>query len=708
MTFVNASLLAGTALVVLPIILHLIMRRKPKLMEFPALRFVRNRRDTNVRKLRLRHLILLLLRAGAIALLAFALARPSMKLGSVLGSQQAPVAAALVIDTAARMEYRHENQTRLDAAKEMAAWLLAQLPQESEIAVIDAGPRSPTDFQADRLAAKQHLKRLEPVPDAQTITWAIERALARLATSKLDRKEVYVFTDLTDQAWPSSAAGTLQERIAEVPGASVYVIDVGVEKPIDFALGELRLSKQVLSNRSPLEIQTELRRMGPEDTQAVEVHLIDKDGNEQKRSEEICPVAADETRQLDFVIGSLGVGTHQGVVRLAASDGLEADNVRYFTVEVQPAWRVLIAAPRPVGQHALFLAEALAPSEFRKRGFARFDCKIIDVDQLSAEPLGGCAAVCLVDPTPLDPAVWQKLGDYAAGGGGVAIFLGRNATNVISFNAPEAQELLPGKLARQAVNRDGSLFLAPEDVQHPVLAAFREVPGVVPWSQFPVFRYWQLEDPTGTIVRYTDNRPALLERSLGAGRVLTTTTPVSDSPNDNPWNLLPVGEAWPFGILVHQMMFYLAGSSEQQFNYVAGQTAVLQIPRDSPYKEYLITAPDGLKFPQPADADRHELSITSTDQVGNYRVEAGGRESGVARGFSVNLAPRQTDLTRAPKEKLGTIFGKADYRIARTKDDIERDISSGRVGRKLFGPLIVLLVIVLALEQLVANRFYRE
>jgi hypothetical protein len=209
-------------------------------------------------------------------------------------------------------------------------------------------------------------------------------------------------------------------------------------------------------------------------------------------------------------------------------------------------------------------------------------------------------------------------------------------------------------------------------------------------------------------VRYTDNRPALLEKPLGAGRVLTTTTPVSDSPNDNPWNLLPVGEAWPFGILVHQMMFYLAGSSEQQFNYVAGQTAVLQIPRDSPYKEYLITAPDGLKFPQPADADRHELSITSTDQVGNYRAEAGGRESGVARGFSVNLALRQTDLTRAPKEKLGTIFGKADYRIARTKDDIERDISSGRVGRKLFGPLIVLLVIVLALEQLVANRFYRE
>ena len=54
MTFVNLSLVAGTALVALPIVLHLIMRRKAKLMEFPALRFVRKRHDANRRRLRLR------------------------------------------------------------------------------------------------------------------------------------------------------------------------------------------------------------------------------------------------------------------------------------------------------------------------------------------------------------------------------------------------------------------------------------------------------------------------------------------------------------------------------------------------------------------------------------------------------------------------------------------------------------------------------
>ena len=57
MTFLNASLLAGSALVILPVILHLIMRQKPKLLEFPALRFLQKRHDANQRRLQLRHLL---------------------------------------------------------------------------------------------------------------------------------------------------------------------------------------------------------------------------------------------------------------------------------------------------------------------------------------------------------------------------------------------------------------------------------------------------------------------------------------------------------------------------------------------------------------------------------------------------------------------------------------------------------------------------
>jgi len=705
-TFVNFSLIAGAGLVVLPIVLHLIMRRKPKLLEFPALRFVQKRHDRNRRRLRLRHLLLLLLRAAAIALLAFALARPSVKFGGALGSQEAPVAAAMVFDSAPRMEYRHDNQTRLEAAGDLGQWLLGQLPSQSEIAVVDTR-LGPAAFQIDQSAARQRIERLEAVANSQALTVVLEKALRLLGESELTHKEAYVFTDLARAAWPTDSAAALQDRIIDVPGVAVYLIDVGVSDPTNYALGELQLSGQVLSNRSSLVVDTELFRAGPEGTRSVELYLQDDEGNPQKRSEESYTLASGESRQVDFRIGSLEVGTHQGLVRIVGQDGLAADDSRHFTVEVRPAWKILVAAPQPAERHALYLSEALAPAVFRKRGQARFDCRVVELDELSEQSLSDYSAVCLLDPTPLEPAVWKKLGDFASDGGGVAVFLGRGAGKIASFNVPEAQELLPGKLLRQARRPDGDLYLAPRDYQHPVLSAFRSGAGSIPWAMFPVFRYWELEEPTGAVFSYSDGRPALLERPLGAGRVLTLTTPVSDRPDEKPWNLLPFGEAWPFGMLSHQMMLYLVGSSEQDLNYTAGQTAVLQLDADGRRRNFLLTTPGELKFPLSADPQRRVLVITGTDEVGNYRVQAGGRDSGVDRGFSVNLAPQQTELERAGEEQLAEVFGPLEYRVARTREEIERDISTGRVGRELFSPIILLVVIVLALEHFVANRFYR-
>jgi hypothetical protein len=180
MTFLNVSLLAGTAMVALPIILHLVMRRKPVLIEFPALRFIQKRLDTNKRRLQLRHLILLMLRAGAIAFLAFALARPSMKFGGAIGNREAPVAAALVFDAAPRMEYRHDNKTRLEECRELGLWLLSQLPEESEIGVLDTRIGSTPAFQADRGAARERIARLETVANSQSLPIAIEGAVRLL------------------------------------------------------------------------------------------------------------------------------------------------------------------------------------------------------------------------------------------------------------------------------------------------------------------------------------------------------------------------------------------------------------------------------------------------------------------------------------------------------------------------------------------------
>jgi len=71
-------MLYGMALAAIPVILHLLMRSKPKKFLFPALRLIQERRKTNSRRLRLKHFWLLLMRILVICLLVLAIARPSL------------------------------------------------------------------------------------------------------------------------------------------------------------------------------------------------------------------------------------------------------------------------------------------------------------------------------------------------------------------------------------------------------------------------------------------------------------------------------------------------------------------------------------------------------------------------------------------------------------------------------------------------------
>src|SRR5215467_5097869 len=106
MTFLHVAFLGGTLAIAIPIVLHLVMRKQPKHLEFPALRFVKMREAANRRQVQLRHWLLLALRIAALLLLAIALARPSILASGMLADQEAPVAAALVFDTNPRMQYR--------------------------------------------------------------------------------------------------------------------------------------------------------------------------------------------------------------------------------------------------------------------------------------------------------------------------------------------------------------------------------------------------------------------------------------------------------------------------------------------------------------------------------------------------------------------------------------------------------------------------
>src|SRR5262245_8784611 len=191
MPFVFPILLGGLVLAGVPILLHLIMRQKPKVLLFPAFRFLMQRHKKNQRKLRLRHLLLLALRMFLIAAMCLALARP--RLGeSLFGLQSGrPVAAVFVIDTSPSMALKAiDGTTRLADAQKRALELLAKLPERSMVAVLDTADSSrtgPGEWRTrDQAEARIQALRISPV--STPVTQRLETAYRLLAEQRFSTR----------------------------------------------------------------------------------------------------------------------------------------------------------------------------------------------------------------------------------------------------------------------------------------------------------------------------------------------------------------------------------------------------------------------------------------------------------------------------------------------------------------------------------------
>ena len=254
--------------------------------------------------------------------------------------------------------------------------------------------------------------------------------------------------------------------------------------------------------------------------------------------------------------------------------------------------------------------------------------------------------------------------------------------------------------------------MRPQRLDHPALAGLRDYAETIPWQLCKVFRFWQFADKASdsyVVAQFANDQPAIVERSLGRGRVMTLTTPFSDplTPEGRePWNVLPA-EPWPFVALCDQLVAYLAQDAEERLDFVAGETARVRLPAQQQVASYVLRMPDGQASSRVATGS-DELAVSVTDELGNYRLTAGGESEKLDRGFSVNASPEVSDLRRVDPATLLAALPKERVQLADNLDQAEEYVNAGRSGRELYPWAIALVAIVWGAEHVLANRFYRR
>src|SRR5262249_8454608 len=119
MTVVFPLLLSGLALLAIPVALHLLRGPTTQRLPFPALRLLQQRRRPVWRRAPLHHPWLLMVRLLLLAMVCLAVARPRALTAWLNLRTQRPVAAVLIFDTRASMDYRVDGQSRLQEAKRL-------------------------------------------------------------------------------------------------------------------------------------------------------------------------------------------------------------------------------------------------------------------------------------------------------------------------------------------------------------------------------------------------------------------------------------------------------------------------------------------------------------------------------------------------------------------------------------------------------------
>jgi len=196
--FLQPLALLGLAAVALPPLLHLIGRRTPPTVVFPAVQYLTATEREHSRKLKLRNLVLLLVRMALIAFLVLAAARPVATLG--VGRAHAPTAMALVLDNSLSSGAVADGRTVLSGLVRQARRIAEQARPGDRLWLVLADGVPRPELRADLLAT---LDSVQPSPLRLDLHAAVAAAAQVIHSDEREQREVVVVSDLQASALPA-------------------------------------------------------------------------------------------------------------------------------------------------------------------------------------------------------------------------------------------------------------------------------------------------------------------------------------------------------------------------------------------------------------------------------------------------------------------------------------------------------------------------
>ena len=764
--FLNPGfVLAGTALISAPIIIHLINRLRFRRVRFAAMEFLLASQQRNRRRVLLEQLILLLLRILVVLGLMLLIARLILDPSQLSVFRGARTHHMVLLDDSGSMRDRIGDTTAFGEGVSVIKKLVAEGSRRPGTQIFSlvllSNPEQPVFSQRDvseSFVAELDTKLENLKPSHRALSLVDGLTAARTLFGDKEEvgaiKHLHVLSDFRQRDWQDAKALSAAVETLDTAGVTLNFVKTVENRHANLAVTDLSGDLQVAAAGVPVRLRVSVKNFAEQAASEVRLSVF-QDGQKLPMTLTFDKIEAGESAEREFDLVFETPKKHDVRVSLEG-DSLSEDNSRLLALEASAVHKVLIVDGDPSGDEGSYVVDALA-ADPRITGFAP---QIETVDYLRRRPIDEFQAIYLLNVADLPADALDPLEKYVAAGGGLAWFVGPSVKtafyNESLFN--EGKGLFPVPL--DAAPRDLPIVedSGPDLVvaSHPIFRVFEgqenpylDVTRVAKF--FPAAASWSRDDQTRgddvqTIATLRNRQPLMFHHHFGKGNIITCLT--TCGPAWNNW-----AKYASYVVLQLELQKTIARSDRQLERRLAGEpielslnpsefTDMIDIIAPDPAGERTIrlqAAPDvsggrdqgsgvrgqerttensnlksqisNLKSPienQKSKIENPPLRLTATfrdtDLPGLYRVRLLDlNQVPFERWITYNFPADESDLSLATTELIRKQLG--DKVRVSIQEPGEFSWIAGRdIGSEVRDALLILLVVLLIAEQAMAYR----
>ena len=673
MVFLTPLFLIGLLAALIPVAIHLIRREKPPKVMFSTIRFLKKTSKKLVLFQHLQQIALLLLRAAVIVLLVLAFARPLFNQSVARLLDADPQSAVILLDLSMSMRW----QDNFDQAKVEALAVVDRLSGGDELGLIAFSGAAEVVRELD--TENGQLRELiesfdEPGFGSTRYYPNLRLADQMLEDSRYENRAIYLISDFQEVGLQGA-----DESWKLAPGVALYLIDVGSADSENLVLTDVRSPEQLLEDSAQQQILARVRSTGTQYLGSGEVSLslngqmVDRRPVDlTDRSEQVVTFAVDFEAEGDYV----------GEIRIAGDDFAD-DNAYYFAVDVLPKINVLLvngeASDNWFDDEGHWFGLAVSSTDS-----SPFSLQTIDPAELSAAAMRQSDVVALLNVGELTSSQAAALGEYVVNGGSLLIAPG-DRVDERAFNQ-QLGEISPARLEQVGLlGRDDYLVIADYDRRHPILRPLGS-----DWSaRFQ--GHWRLtpSEDAKVLMQFDNTEAALVEKDVGEGKVLLFASSL-----DLEWNNLALqGLFLPF---VHETLRHLVRSEAGQSAYEIGDSINLA--------QFVSDADVAVQDANGRSVSLEANNLQRATSPGLFTATSGA----VSRRYAVNILPEESNFTRVATSTLYDAVVNPDTSPLQSREaQTAQLIEELENPQRLWWWILTLVMVLLLVEVLVANRTYR-